>query len=236
MIAIVCSTWEEIRGIKARISKTEEGEWEGIRYIFGKILDKPVLLGISGVGVKRARKGTSFIIQKFKPTLIISAGFGGALSPGLKVGDIVIGEWVLSLKKNEKITLLSDVPHLEHDFTKGGILTENRFISDPIEKKKLFEESGALTVDMETWGVTEAALKNDIKVMSIRSISDECDETLPDMGSIFNARSVLDKKKALAYFLSHPSHIIPYIRFTQFNLKKSSNSLSDFLRKVILAL
>ncbi len=236
MIAIVSSTREEIKGIETSLSKSEEGEWEGVRYISGKISDESLLLGITGVGIKKARKATSFIIQKFKPDLVISAGFGGALSPGLKVGDIVIGEWVLSLKKNEKRVLLSDLPHVEHDFIRGGILTENRFIYDPIEKKKLFEKSGALAVDMETWGVAEAALKSGVKVLSVRSISDEFSETLPDMGSILNNRSILDKRKAFTYFLSHPSHILPYIRFTKFNSKKSSDSLSGFLRKIIFVI
>jgi adenosylhomocysteine nucleosidase len=233
LIAIVCSTWEEIKGIKTSLSKTEEGKGEGIRYIVGKLSDKPVLVGVTGVGIRRARKGTSFVIQKFKPDFILSVGHGGALSPSLKVGDIVIGEWVLSLKKKEKRPLVSNLTHVGDDSKKGGILTENRFIYDPREKKLLFENSGALIVDMETWGVTEAAFQSGIKVISVRSISDEYNETLPDMGSLFNSREKLDVKNTLAYFLSHPSHILPYIRFTKVNSKKTSDSLSRFLGKII---
>ena len=232
MIAIICSTWDEIKEIKASLSKTEEGEVEGIRYISGRLSEKPVLLGITGVGIKKSRKGTRFIIERFKPNLIISAGFGGALSPGFKIGDIVIGEWVLSLKKNEKRNLFSDVPNCGYDFKKGGVLTENRFISNPREKKKLFEDTGALVVDMETWSVTEVAFERGVKVLSVRSISDEYSETLPDMGSIFNSRGVLDKGKALTYFVSHPLHILPYIRYMTFNSKESSDSLCRFLRKI----
>jgi adenosylhomocysteine nucleosidase len=219
--------------MRSSLSKTEEGVWEGLRYISGKICGKPVLLGITGVGIKKARKGTRFIIKKFKPTLIISVGFGGALSPSLKVGDIVIGEWVLNLKKNEKRNLFSDVQHLKYGFKKGGILTENRFIYDPREKKKLFENSGALAVDMETWGVSEVALQNGVNVLSVRSISDEYTETLPDMGFIFNSSGVLDKKKALTYFVSNPSLILSFLRFRLFSSKKSSHSLNVFLRKMI---
>ena len=233
MIAIICSTWDEIKEIKPSLSKTEEGVWEGITYISGRLCKKPVLLGITGVGIKKARKGTRFIIERFKPSLIISAGFGGALSPSFKIGDIVIGEWVVSLTKNEKRNLFSDVPNCGYDFKKGGILTENRFIYNPGEKKKLFEDTGALVVDMETWSVTEAAIERGVKVLSVRSISDEYSETLPDMGSIFNSRGVLDKGKALTYFVSHPLHILPYIRYMTFNSKKSSNSLSSFLKEII---
>ncbi len=233
MIAIICSTWDEIKEIKPSLSKTEEGVWEWITYISGRLCKKPVLLGITGVGIKKGRKGTRFIIEKFKPELIISAGFGGPLSPSFKIGDIVIGEWVLSLKKNEKRNLFSDVPNCGYDFKKGRILTENRFIYSPGEKKKLFEDTGALVVDMETWGMTEAAFDRGVKVLSVHSISDEYSETLPDMGSIFNNRGALDKGKALTYFVSHPLHILPYIRYMTFNSKKSSDSLNRFLAKII---
>ncbi len=224
---------DEIKEIRSSISKTEEGVWEGLSYISGKKCGKPVLLGITGVGITKARKGTRFIIEKFKPTLIISVGFGGGLSPSLKVGDIVIGEWVLSLKRNEKRNLFNDVQRLEDGFKKGGILTENRFIYDPKEKKKLFESSGALAVDMETWGVSEVAFQSGINVLSIRSISDEYTEKLPDMGSIFNSSGVFDKKKALTYFVSNPSLILPFLRFRLFSSKKSSHSLNVFLRRII---
>ena len=145
----------------------------------------------------------------------------------------MIGEWVLSLNKNEKRDLFRDVPNCGYDFKKGGILTENRFIFNPREKKKLFEDTGALVVDMETLSVSEAAVERGVKVLSVRSISDEYSETLPDIGSIFNSREVVDKGKALTYFLSHPLHILPYIRYMTFNSKKTSNSLSRFLKEII---
>jgi len=73
-------------------------------------------------------------------------------------------------------------------------------VSNPREKKKLFEDTGALVVDMETWSVTEVAFERGVKVLSVRSISDEYSETLPDMGSIFNSRGVLDKGKGINLF------------------------------------
>jgi nucleoside phosphorylase len=170
LIAIISATWNEIKEVRKELSRTEEGHWEEMEFIKGRLCGKPIILGQTGVGIKRARKGTGFVIQKFKPDLIISAGFGGALDAELKVGDIVVGEWVLSLRKNEKRKLLSELPGLGDDFKKGGVLSENRFIHDPKEKRKLLETSGALLVDMETWGVAEAALQSGIRVFSIRSI------------------------------------------------------------------
>ena len=236
MITIISATWGEIgEEIKNEISKAQKGFCEEIEFIIGELCGKSVLIGQTGVGIKRARKGTAFIIQKFKPDLIISAGFGGALDADLRVGDIILGEWVLSLKKKGRMGLLSDLPGLWNGLKRGGILTENRFIHDPIEKKKLFETSGALAVDMETWGVAEASLQSGIPVLSIRSISDESREVLPNMGYIFSGGK-FSRRKAMVYFASYPSYILPFLRFRFFNSKKSSRSLSWFLRELVCAL
>lgn len=233
MIAILSATWDEIEGIRNDLLVTQKGVWDELEFVMGNLYEKSVLLGRTGVGIRRTRKGTGFVIQKFKPDLIVCAGFGGALSPELKLGDIVIGEWVLSLRKNERIKLLSDLPKLGNKFKKGGILTENRFVHDPIEKKQLFESSGALVVDMETWGVAEAALQNRTDVLSIRSVSDDSLRELPSMGSIFNNRGSIDKKKALFYFMRYPAYILPFLRFRIVDWRESSNSLSQFLKDTL---
>jgi hypothetical protein len=59
----------------------------------------------------------------------------GALSPHLKVRDVVMGEWVLSLRKNEMRKLMSDLPRSICGFKRGGVITEGRFVHTPEQKK-----------------------------------------------------------------------------------------------------
>lgn len=233
MIALLSATWDEITLLKRDVQVTEEGSNGELKYRIGELSGQPILLAVAGVGIRRARTGTSFVIQKFKPRIIISAGFGGALSPDLKVGDIVIGESVISLRKNEKKELFSDLPFSEIEYNKGALLTESRFINKPEEKKRLFKASNALVVDMETWGVVEAALQSGIPVASIRSVSDESHEELPDMGAIYGNNGEVDIDKASAYFLSGPSLIAPYFKFRFKNSPRASQSLSKFLSSLI---
>lgn len=190
-------------------------------------------MGCTGIGIRKARKGTSYLIRKFRPDLIISAGYGGGLKPGLRVGDIVLGEWVLSLKKGEKKKLYSTIPNLKTAYLNGGLLTENRFIYDPIDKKNLFLKTGALSVDMETWGIVEAADQYGAPVIAVRSISDVNEDKLPDMGYIFDGSGKLIKKKAFNYFIANPSRFYPFIKLMFINLKKSSYSLNNFLHYLI---
>ncbi len=229
MIAIICAIWDEVKKNKISLRITDQGVSDGLQYLNGELNGKPVLMGCTGIGIRKARKGTSYLIQKFRPDLIISAGYGGGLKPGLRVGDIVVGEWVLSLEKGEKKKLYSKIPNLKTAYLNGGLLTENRFIYDPIDKKNLFHETGALSVDMETWGVVEAAEKSGVPVIAVRSISDVNQDELPDMGRIYDGSGKIMNTKTLKYFIANPSKFYPFIKLILIDLKKSTNSLNNFL-------
>jgi len=233
LIALLSATWDEISRLKRDIQVSEEGADGELKYKVGDLYGRSAVIAVTGVGIRRARVGTSFIIHKFKPRIIISAGLGGALSPDLKVEDIVLGESVISLRKNEKKELFSDLPFSEIEYKKGSLLTESRFINKPEEKKRLYETSSALAVDMETWGVVEAAGQSGIPVASVRSVSDESHEILPDMGAIYGINGEVDINKASAYFLSDPSLIAPYFKFRFKNTPRAAYSLSKFLSSLI---
>lgn len=234
MIALITATWDEIRLLKRDIQVSEDGTSADFEFVLGNLYGKSVIIAESGVGIKKVRTGVSYIIQKFKPSLILIAGFGGALSSELKVGDIVLGEEVFSLMKNEVLELRSDISLPNGKYKKGRILTESRFISEPDEKIRLSEESKSLVVDMETWGVAEAARQSRTPVMSIRAVSDKADESLPDMASIYNSSGEFDFEKADSYFKENPHLITPYLKFRYTNTPAASNSLYLFLKEFIV--
>lgn len=60
MIAIISATWDEIKGIKKKLSGIEEGRWDELGFIIGALFGKPVIIGQTGVGIKRARKALSY--------------------------------------------------------------------------------------------------------------------------------------------------------------------------------
>ena len=91
MIAIICANWFELEDSRGYLKISEQGAWNEVEFYKGDLLGKPVLFARTGVGIRRARNGTNYLIQKFRPKLIISAGLGGALRDGLRVGDIIVG-------------------------------------------------------------------------------------------------------------------------------------------------
>ncbi len=229
MIALLSANWDEIGQLKKDIKITKEGGNSELQYKIGDLYGCSIIIAVTGVGIKRARTATSFIIQKFKPSLIVFGGFGGALSPDLKVGDIILGESVTSLKRNETTPLYSEFNLSENNSKKGLLITESRFINEPDQKKRLFDSTGALVVDMETWGVVEAARQSGTPVASVRAVSDEADECLPDMAAIYSESGELDVMKAEPYFKENPELLAPYLNFRLKNTPKASDSLCNFL-------
>lgn len=233
MIALLSANWDEISQLKKDIVVTSESAGPELDYIIGELCSQSVLLAVTGVGIKRARTATSYIIQKFKPSIIIFGGFGGALSPDLKVGNIILGESVTSLKKNEDKVLFHNFSIPGDNVKRGKLLTESRFINEPEEKKRLFDSTGALIVDMETWGVLEAARQSGTPVASVRAVSDESSEHLPDMAAIYSESGELDVTKADTYFKENPELLAPYLNFRLKNTPKASDSLCKFLLQLV---
>ena len=79
--------------ILRHMKKIKENVPCGLSLYKGKIKDKSVVYIISGIGKTNASRGTTLLIEKFFPCLIVNFGVGGAYpSSGLKIGDIAAAE------------------------------------------------------------------------------------------------------------------------------------------------
>jgi adenosylhomocysteine nucleosidase len=62
----------------------------------------------------------------------------------------------------------------------GRLLTADRIIREPEEKRALGTRYGALAVDMESWAVAEVCRNEKIRFLAVRVISDAVGDTLPE--------------------------------------------------------
>ncbi len=231
MIALITATWEEVWGLRDRISNPNHNDLGGAELLMGQLLNKEVAICKSGVGIKRARKAASLLIQKHKPSLIVSTGHCGALVEDMRVGDMFIGTKAISVIKENQYDLYHDIESIS--CAKGAILTENRFIDQKEDKQRLYKMTNALCVDMETWGVVEAAIQSTTHVACIRSVSDMASQSLPDMGALYGENGRVDSRKALIYFTKNPKYLWSFIKFHNFDRKRASDSLFLNLMKII---
>jgi hopanoid-associated phosphorylase len=113
---------------------------------------------------------------------IISIGLGGALSPHLRVGDIVIGERVIAgpdvfLCDNLwRVTMAARLRAGQQ----GAVAASNTVVYSVAAKAALFEASGgALAVDMESQVAARFAARRGLRLAVLRVISDDAAHALP---------------------------------------------------------
>jgi len=135
-----------------------------------------------GAGRQKAAAATELLIDGHRPQRVISAGFAGGLSPSLKRHDILIADRLIDADGREMPLDLS--PGLAATATQPGVhrgplLTLDRVVRLPSEKRQLFGRYGALAVEMETAAVAEVCRSRQVAFSSIRVINDPADEELP---------------------------------------------------------
>jgi adenosylhomocysteine nucleosidase len=166
--------------------------------------DTPADIHISGIGQVRARRTTEQVLKESTPRLVIAAGFCGALIATLKVGDIV---------------------------RSPRIVTVDRLICDPAEKRRLAETHDADAVDMESAAIEELCSARGIPFQAIRAVSDTTDATLSAElvrllsggdASVWQACWALVKK---------PSLLPEFLRLAR-DTKLASRNLAEVLMKV----
>lgn len=113
---------------------------------------------------------------------VISIGLGGALSPHLRVGDIVIGERVIAgaecyaCDNLWRVTMAARL----HASQQGAVAGSDVALASASAKVALFESSGgALVVDMESQVAARFAAERKLKLAVLRVISDAADHALP---------------------------------------------------------
>ena len=166
-------------------------------------LNEKTLLILSGMGREPARRAAQKLVEAGADCL---AGFGtaGALAPELRPGDLVVAAEVLEVERkfavNTELTesvmqrlsrnnfRSASLPALTKErlseknttvYT-GALACREKPVATPDAKLKLFEQTGALAVDMESAGVFDAARRNGLPALALRVIIDAAHVALPD--------------------------------------------------------
>jgi len=148
----------------------------------GTLKGRQVVLIEAGVGPLAAARGTQALLAGHRPQWVISAGFSGALDPRLKQGDIMMADSIadgeghrLSIDFKIRPEAVAATPGLHV----GRLLTVDRIVRSPEEKRTLGQQHECLAVDMESWAVGEVCRQAKTKFMAVRIVSDAVDRELP---------------------------------------------------------
>ena len=129
---------------------------------------------VGGVGERRAEIATASLIERHRPSAVLSVGLCGALADGPAVGDLIAGTAVVAAEGEE--FRCDVVPPADH---RGPFLTASAIVACRVEKTDLHRRTGAVAVDMESAGVARACRDRGVPFGVLRAVSDAAADDLP---------------------------------------------------------
>ncbi len=160
---------------------------------------------------------------------VISIGLGGALSALLKVGDVVIGEKIITGTEDWEChagwrnRLASRLAHAHQ----GLVFGSDVIIHQAETKTGLYNTTGALVVDMESQVAARFAAKRNLPLAALRVISDDAGHVLPPAALVaMRPDGGISIGKVLWSVMKKPAQIPALIRTG----RASSKAFAELLR------
>jgi len=185
------------------------------------------LMGAMGrnvaIGLEERLKAT-------RPSLIVSAGFGGGLQEGLAVGDLAIGSNYSDPGIVSKLQLES--------WKIGSLLTVPGILETAAEKQRLGRETGCLMADMETSHIADLCRSLAIPLLSVRCISDAVGDDIPVPSEVLiNPQSGRPEPLALfRHLIANPTSIPGFnrlLRHSKLAQERLATGLEELLPQLL---
>lgn len=144
-------------------------EYDGCSFKFFEKEGNAVVCG--GLGAEAARRAAEAAINLYHPSLVISAGFAGALDPALEVGHTLVPRHVIDA---------ADASRTDAGAGEGVLITFDS-VADVEQKARFATAFGAHAIDMEAAAVARSAQAHGVKFLACKVISDSSNSTLPPL-------------------------------------------------------
>jgi len=133
-------------------------------------------------------------------TLVVSAGACGALAPELAVGALVVPETVLTTDGRR----LATAP-LGSLARQGALASVDHVLEDAAAKSRLWLETGALAVDMESAAILDWAARRGLPGAVVRGVSDPAGRGVPaDLARVVQDDGSVRPLRAVSAMLARP--------------------------------
>jgi adenosylhomocysteine nucleosidase len=172
--------------------QVSERDYQGASFKFFEHQNQVVICG--GIRGQAARRATEAILALYRPQLVQSVGFAGALDRSWKVGAIMVPASVVDAQDGSRVELEIG----------EGVLVSVAAIAGVVQKKKLAKSYGAQAVDMEAAAVAKGARARGVAFSAVKVISDEIDFELPAMERFIGADGGFNSRKFVMFVAIRP--------------------------------
>ncbi len=223
-IAIVAALEREVSGLTKGWSSVER-ECEGRRFVFFERDEMVVVCG--GIGGEAARRAAEAVIVLYRPMLIQSVGFAGALDASLHIGDILTPAVVIDARDSSRL----DVDSGNGPGNRRGTVVSFMAVAGVDQKTKLVQAYGAHAVDMEASAVAAAARAHGIQFDTTKVISDEVDFEMPQMARFIDPQGRFRTTSFTLFVALRPWLWLRVARLAS-NSRKAAKALGEHLQSL----
>ena len=158
------------------------------------------------------------------PQGIMVMGLAGSLSPQLKRGQVVLYRSCLDLESDQLLFCDSSATgylaeKLGNKVQLVDSLSSDRVITEAEEKQNLGKRYQVQVVDMEGAAILKFFAAQQIPVVILRVISDEINQSLPDLSQVYNSAGELQTWPLTKALISQPIAGFNLIRSSLYALK-----------------
>ncbi len=243
MILLFYAFAREIAPFKRRQSQRAPLAIDGLHGFRAEIGGKEFAVVGHGIGHRRATETARRALDSIPGAeLVIGTGVVGALSSGLKPGDLVLSDRILTIDSDGKVEpaiVVSD-SHLRAvgrslssagiAYSTGAILTSHRVLATGAEKRRAKETTGAIAVDMESAAIAAEAAARGLPFLAIRAVLDEVDDEVVG-AEMADAEGNVRPLAATSYLIRNPATMLKLPRMIR-NLSRATTAIADALTAI----
>jgi adenosylhomocysteine nucleosidase len=171
-----------------------------------------------GMGASAAGRACDLLLRE-KPDALVSMGWAGSLSCGLKPPQAVGVREVIDAATGESFP--TGNPEGQRLITLGRV-------ADAQEKRRLAQQYQAVLVDMEAAAAARVACSQGLAFYCFKGVSDGPNDRLPDFNRFVDAEGQLRMPTLIAYTATHPQYWGP-LRTLGTNSRLAARELALFV-------
>ena len=196
--------------------------------------DRPLIVCAAGT-VEGAKRAAEDLIEQGASHLV-SFGLCGGLATDIRTGDLIMPKTVvmegetLSLDSDWFEKISGDLPHADT----GTLISVSEAVTSPQAKALLYEQCGAMAVDVESFAVMQVARAYNLPGLILRAVLDPAHQSLPKVAlSGVNAKGETQLWPVIKGLIRRPQDLPDLIRLGVQN-KRACETLLETIKKIKL--
>lgn len=185
------------------------------------------VVALSGIGEEACRRCSGQLLSACRPRVLVSVGFGGAVTPGVQPGTIIVGDsyWRYSPESGGLHEILPPLPPLRgKDLANrlaaaGNPALAGSIVTVPVilpkaQHRAAFRNLEHPVLDQETAAAAEVAAAHGVAFLGLRAVTDTSGEEIPGfIAAAANQGLMPGPGLALAWLARDPRRAAPLALF-----------------------